>query len=54
MLTYAIIFLIISLIAGVLGFFVIAGTAAWIAKVLFVVFLILFLVSLVRGRKPGV
>ena len=54
MLTYAIIFLIISLIAGVLGFFVIAGTAAWIAKVLFVVFLVLFLVSLVKGRGPSV
>lgn len=53
MLSYAIIFLIISLIAGVLGFFVIAGTAAWIAKVLFVAFLVLFLVSLVTGRRPA-
>jgi len=53
MLSYAIIFLIISLVAGVLGFFVIAGTAAWIAKILFVAFLVLFLVSLVTGRRAA-
>lgn len=52
MLRYAVIFLIVALIAGVLGFGVLAGTAMWIAKVLFVVFLILFLVSLITGRKP--
>jgi uncharacterized membrane protein YtjA (UPF0391 family) len=50
MLNYAIIFLIIAIIAGVLGFGVIAGTAATIAKVFFVVFLILFLFSLFTGR----
>jgi uncharacterized membrane protein YtjA (UPF0391 family) len=50
MLNYAIIFLIVALIAGVLGFGVIAGTAATIAKVLFVIFLVLFLVSLLRRR----
>lgn len=48
MLHYAVVFLVIALIAGVLGFGVIAGTAAWIAKVLFVVFLVLFLVSLIK------
>jgi len=51
MLSYAVTFLIIALIAGVLGFGVIAGTAASIAKVLFIVFLVLFLVSLMRGRS---
>ncbi len=51
MLTYAAIFFLIALLAGVLGFGVIAGTAATIAKVLFVIFLVLFLVSLVRGRR---
>lgn len=50
MLNYAIIFLVIALLAGVLGFGVIAGTAATIAKVLFVVFLILFVVSLLRRK----
>jgi uncharacterized membrane protein YtjA (UPF0391 family) len=53
MLTYAIIFLLVALLAGVLGFGVIAGTAATIAKILFVVFLILFVVSLLRGRTPS-
>lgn len=52
MLNYALIFLIVALIAGALGFFAIAGTAAWIAKVLFIVFLILFLVSLLRRKRP--
>ena len=51
MLNYALMFLIVALLAGVLGFGVIAGTAATIAKVLFVVFLVLFVVSLLRCRK---
>ncbi len=51
MLHYALVFLVVALIAAVLGFGVIAGTAAWIAKLLFVVFLILALVSFVTGRK---
>ncbi len=40
-------FLIIALVAGVLGFTSIAGTAAGIAQVLFVIFLVLFLASFV-------
>ncbi|MFN7551808.1 MAG: DUF1328 domain-containing protein [Pseudomonadota bacterium] len=54
MLYYAIVFLVIALVAGALGFFAISGTAAWMAKVLFVVFLVLFVISLVRGRRVGV
>jgi len=54
MLSYAVVFLLIALLAGVLGFGVIAGTAATIAKVLFVVFLVLFVVSLFRGRKSSI
>ena len=54
MLSWALTFLIIALIAGALGFFAIAGTAAYIAKVLFVVFLVLFLIGLVMGRRPPV
>ena len=49
MLSYTLLFLIIAILAGILGFRFIAGTAAFIAKVLFVLFLILFLVSLIRG-----
>ena len=48
MLHYAIIFFVIAIIAAVLGFGVIAGTAAWIAKVLFIVFLILAVLSLLK------
>ena len=51
MLSYAVTFLIIAIVAGVLGFGVIAGTAAMIAKVLFVIFLILFLASFLRGKR---
>jgi uncharacterized membrane protein YtjA (UPF0391 family) len=50
MLSWALTFLVIALIAGVLGFGVIAGTAAEIAKILFVLFLVLFVVSLIFGR----
>jgi uncharacterized membrane protein YtjA (UPF0391 family) len=48
MLSYAIMFLVVAIIAAVLGFGVIAGTAAWIAKLLFIVFLILAVVSFLR------
>lgn len=51
MLNYAVVFLLVSLVAAVLGFGVIAGTAATIAKVLFLVFLVLFIVSLIKGRR---
>jgi uncharacterized membrane protein YtjA (UPF0391 family) len=51
MLGYAITFLVIALIAAVFGFWVIAGTAAAIAKILFFVFLVLFIISLFFGRR---
>jgi uncharacterized membrane protein YtjA (UPF0391 family) len=54
MLSWAITFLIIGLIAGVLGLTGIAGAATQIAWILFVVFLGLFVVSLVMGRRSGV
>jgi uncharacterized membrane protein YtjA (UPF0391 family) len=54
MLTWALIFLVVALIAGVLGFTTIAGASIALAKVLFLIFLVLFVVSLimhlVRGR----
>lgn len=52
MLHYSVMFLIIALVAAVLGFGFIAGTAAEIAKILFLVFLVLFVVSLITGRRP--
>jgi uncharacterized membrane protein YtjA (UPF0391 family) len=50
MLYYSLLFLIIALIAGVFGFTTVAGTAYVAAKILFFVFLILFVVSLFIGR----
>jgi uncharacterized membrane protein YtjA (UPF0391 family) len=51
MLNYAIVFLIIAILAGVLGFGFVAGTAAMVAKICFVLFLVLFLFSLFAGRS---
>jgi uncharacterized membrane protein YtjA (UPF0391 family) len=51
MLSWAATFLIIALIAAALGFTGIAGTAVGLAKILFVLFLILFLISFVLGRR---
>lgn len=51
MLSWAVTFLIVALIAGVLGFSGIAGTAANIAWILFVVGLVLALVFYLRGRN---
>jgi uncharacterized membrane protein YtjA (UPF0391 family) len=50
MLGLAIAFLIIGIIAGALGFTGIAGTATWIAQLLFFLFLIGFIVTLFWGR----
>ncbi len=49
MLHYAVVFFIIALIAAVFGFGGIAVGAAEIAKVLFFIFLVLFVASLVVG-----
>ena len=54
MLHYAVVFLIIALIAGLFGFGIIASTAAGIAKILFLVFLVLFVVSLLMGRRAQI
>jgi uncharacterized membrane protein YtjA (UPF0391 family) len=55
MLGWVVTFLIIALIAGVLGFGGIAGASIEIAKIIFVIALVLFLVSavfgIVRGRR---
>jgi uncharacterized membrane protein YtjA (UPF0391 family) len=49
MLQWALAFFIIALIAAIFGFGGIALAAAGIAKILFFVFLVLFLVALVSG-----
>jgi uncharacterized membrane protein YtjA (UPF0391 family) len=56
MLRYAVIFLIIAIIAAVLGFGGVAIISVEIAKILFFVFLVLFVITLVvhlfQGRRP--
>jgi uncharacterized membrane protein YtjA (UPF0391 family) len=51
MLSCSVFFLIIALAAALLGFSTIAGAAAGIAKTLFGVFLVLFIISLFLGRR---
>lgn len=51
MLNWALTFLIVAVIAALLGFGGIAGEAAWVAHALLVVFLVLFLVSALTGRR---
>jgi uncharacterized membrane protein YtjA (UPF0391 family) len=55
MLNWAIAFLIITLIAGLLGFGVVAGTAFAAGKVIFVIAVLAFLVSgVVEVSRRGV
>lgn len=51
MLRWTIIFLIIALVAAVFGFGNVAAGATSIAKVLFFIFIVLFLVTLIAGRR---
>jgi len=54
MMSWALTFLVVALIAAVLGFSGIAGAAANIAWILFVVGLILAVVFFFAGRRPKV
>ena len=54
MLGWALVFLIVGLIAGVLGFSGIAGAATQIAWILFVVGIVLAIVFAIAGRRPRV
>jgi uncharacterized membrane protein YtjA (UPF0391 family) len=58
MLSWAVTFLIIALIAAVLGFGGIAGVAIEAAKIIFFVAIVLFLITalvgVVRGRAPRI
>lgn len=53
MLYYAAVFFVIALIAGVLGFGGIAAGAVGIGKILFFIFIVLALASLVFGSIRG-
>jgi uncharacterized membrane protein YtjA (UPF0391 family) len=50
MLYWTLIFVVVALVAGVLGFGGIASTASGAARMLFAVFVILLVVSMVAGR----
>jgi uncharacterized membrane protein YtjA (UPF0391 family) len=55
MLHYAAVFFVIALVAAVFGFGGIAAGATEIAKILFFIFLVVFVVTLIMGlirRKP--
>ena len=51
MLRYALMFFAIAIVAGLLGFGGVMGTSAWIARLFFVGFLIIAVVSLFTGRR---
>jgi len=53
MLTWALIFFLISLVAGFFGFTGVASGARTIAKVLFFIFLAIFLIVLIFGVFLG-
>lgn len=56
MLHYAIVFLVLALIAGVLGFGGVVAISIDIARILFALFIVLFVIStvihLLRGKTP--
>jgi uncharacterized membrane protein YtjA (UPF0391 family) len=56
MLRWSLIFFVVALAAGILGFVGIASDAAYIARILFFIFLVLFLIRLIfeltSGRTP--
>lgn len=51
MLRWTVIFLVVAIIAAIFGFGNIAAGATQIAKILFFIFLALFVLSLIFGRK---
>ena len=53
MLSWVVTFLVVALIAGILGFGGVAGASIEIAKIIFFVAIILFLVSAVVGLARG-
>ena len=58
MLYYAVVFFLIAIVAAIFGFAGIASGAESIARILFFLFIVLFLASLVvgllTGRRPAV
>lgn len=53
MLYWALVFFIVSLVAGIFGFGGMASAAAGMAQILFYVFLVFFVVTLIAGLAGG-
>jgi uncharacterized membrane protein YtjA (UPF0391 family) len=51
MLRLAVLFLVIALLAAIFGFTDLAAGSAYIARILFFLFLVLFVIALVLGRR---
>lgn len=53
LLDWAVIFLVLAIVAGIFGFGGIASESAWIAKVLFVVFIVIYILSFLFNRTKN-
>jgi uncharacterized membrane protein YtjA (UPF0391 family) len=53
MLYWALLFLVLALVAAMFGWLEIAAAAVGIARILFVLFLVLFVISLIFGLGRG-
>lgn len=51
MLRWTVIFLVVAIVAAIFDFSGIAAGATDIARVLFFIFIVLFLISIIRGRS---
>jgi len=54
MLYYALVFLLVGLVAGALGLVVVAAVASQISWILFLIGIVLLVVHLVRGSAPPI
>ncbi len=54
MLRWALMFLVVALVAALFGFTDVAGTSMFAAKILFFVFLVLALISFLSGRRTPI
>ncbi|HOX05475.1 MAG TPA: DUF1328 domain-containing protein [Planctomycetota bacterium] len=51
MLYYALTFLLVAILAGILGFGVVAGTVSLAAKIVFGIFMVLFILTLLTHTR---
>lgn len=50
---YSLVFLLVAVVAGALGLGGVAVSAIEIARICFLIFIVMFLVSVINGRSPG-